>query len=570
MIGDLKLWGSEINHKKRHPLEKPCNTAESLTLRLIHRRFAMSSEKNLIASIFTPRMGYRADAEAIELPASSGKPMSVTYSELAALIDGVKAQLASLHLKKGTVICSSLVNSLEFVVVFLATAALGLVAAPLNPNYKENEVSFYLEDTNTPAIIVPNGTLAEKNVSEGALSAARAAKSRQVRTLEIVHDVPTASRSKSVMRLVDQNGSLPTGEATVAEEDDTALILHTSGTTGRPKAVPLTHKNLLTSMHNIQKTYELSPNDKTFLVMPLFHVHGLICALLSSLLACSSVVIPPRFSASTFWPEFVQTKSNWYTAVPTIHQILLASEKPDPMPKLRFVRSCSSSLSPATLTSLEQLVKAPVLEAYAMTEAAHQMTSNPLPPKPHKAGTVGFGHGVEVKILNEKGEELPVGQNGEVCVRGSNVTNGYIDNEKANQDNFFRLAYNNCLPDVDGFLRTGDQGRMDDDGYLILAGRIKELINRSGEKISPLEVDNALLSLPYVKEAVSFGIPDDMYDELVGAVIVPEPGAAHPVDQAKVQSDLSANLVKFKIPSRVWITDSIPKTYVAFSQLLTH
>ena len=150
------------------------------------------------------------------------------------------------------------------------------------------------------------------------------------------------------------------------------------------------------------------------------------------------------------------------------------------------------------------------------------------------------------------------------------MTNGYIDNEKANQDNFFRLAYNNCLPDVDGFLRTGDQGRMDDDGYLILTGRIKELINRSGEKISPLEVDNALLSLPYVKEAVSFGIPDDMYDELVGAVIVPEPGAAHPVDQAKVQSDLSANLVKFKIPSRVWITDSIPKTYVAFSQLLTH
>ena len=207
--------------------------------------------------------------------------------------------------------------------MFLATAALGLVAAPLNPNYKENEVSFYLEDTNTPVIIVPNGTLAEKNVSEGALSAARAAKSIQVRTLEIVHDVPTASRSKSVMRLVDQNGSLPTGEATVAEEDDTALILHTSGTTGRPKAVPLTHKNLLTSMHNIQKTYELSPNDKTFLVMPLFHVHGLICALLSSLLACSSVVIPPRFSASTFWPEFVQTKSNWYTAVPTIHKILL-------------------------------------------------------------------------------------------------------------------------------------------------------------------------------------------------------------------------------------------------------
>jgi len=516
------------------------------------------SSRTIVPSLFASRESYRRDAEAIELPASAGKPMSISYSELADLVHQVRAQLASWQLPKGTVVCSSLVNSLEFVVVFLATADLGLVAAPLNPNYKESEVTFYLEDTKTPALIVPAGTLSGTDASEGALAAKRAADALSVRVVEIVYGAKT-------LQLVDANGaSTPSADATEASEDDTALILHTSGTTGRPKAVPLTHKNLLTSMHNIKLTYSLSPSDKTFLVMPLFHVHGLVCGLLASLFSGGSVAIPPRFSASSFWTEFVQTRSNWYTAVPTIHQILLSADKPDPMPRLRFVRSCSSALSPSTLAALEKLVDAPVLEAYAMTEAAHQMTSNPLPPKEHKAGTVGIGHGVEVKILDTSGRELPVGKDGEVCVRGANVTQGYIGNEKANRDNFFRLAFKNCPPEVDGFLRTGDQGHKNDDGYLVLTGRIKELINRSGEKISPLELDNALLALPYVKEAVSFGVPDEMYGELVGAVVVLQGDAPADVSQERIQADLSKSLAKFKIPVRVWITGNIPKTYVSY------
>lgn len=516
------------------------------------------SANTIVPSLFAPRDGYRADAEAIELPPSTGKPLSVSYTELAALINQVKAQLASLQLPKGTVICSSLVNSIEFTVVFFATADLGLISAPLNPNYKEKEVAFYLEDTKTPVLIVPPGTLSGAHADEGAQAAKRAAQAMSVRIVEVEFDAQQKS-----MHLVEQNNSLSTGEPTKADTDDTALILHTSGTTGRPKAVPLTHNNLLTTMNNIKNTYALGPHDKSFIVMPLFHVHGLLCGLMASLFAGASVAIPPRFSASTFWSEFAQTHSNWYTAVPTIHQILLASDKPDPMPKLRFVRSCSSSLSPTTLAALEKLVNAPVLEAYAMTEAAHQMTSNPLPPKTHKPGTVGFGQGVEVRILDSRGHELPTGQDGEVCVRGANVTKGYIDNEKANRDNFFRLTYNNCPPEVDGFLRTGDQGHMDNDGYLVLTGRIKELINRSGEKISPLEIDNTLLALPYVKEAVSFGVPDDMYGELVGAVVVLESTAPADINQDKIQTDLSTSLAKFKIPARVWIADSIPKTYVS-------
>lgn len=299
--------------------------------------------------------------------------------------------------------------------------------------------------------------------------------------------------------------------------------------------------------------------------MPLFHVHGLLCGLLASLLAGSCVVLPTRFSASTFWSDFVATGANWYTAVPTIHQILLTVDRPSPMPQIRFIRSCSSALSPATLAAIEDAFKAPVLEAYAMTEAAHQMTTNPLPPGSHKSGTVGTGHGVEVCILNERGEELPAGVPGEVCVRGNNVTKGYINNDKANRESFFRTEYGNCPPEFDGFLRTGDQGLKGEDGYLRLTGRIKELINRSGEKISPLEVDAALLAIPGVQEAVSFAMPSDMYGEIVGATVVLKDDAKH-LEQATLQQALSEKLIKFKIPERIWIVDSIPKTCVHADQ----
>lgn len=412
---------------------------------------------------------------------------------------------------------------------------------------------FYLEDTKSQLLIVPSGTLADaSNASEGALAAVAAAKSLNVRVVEVALDAANAA-----ITLQDASGPLPTGTPRTASPEDTALVLHTSGTTGRPKAVPLTHTNLVTTMHNIQKTYALTSDDKTFLVMPLFHVHGLLCGLLATLLSGGAVVIPPRFSAKSFWEELVASKANWYTAVPTIHQIVLGLPRPEPMPKLRFVRSCSSSLSPSTFAALEEALQVPVLEAYAMTEAAHQMSSNPLPPAKRKPGTVGIGHGVEVKILNDKGKEQPAGVDGEVCVRGPNVTHGYVNNDKANRESFFRASFGHPA-EVDGFLRTGDQGRKDEDGYLVLTGRIKELINRGGEKISPLEVDSALLAINGVKEAVSFAMPDEMYGEIVGAAVVLDDGAK--LDQAAIQNELSEKLIKFKIPQKIWIADSIPKT----------
>lgn len=300
--------------------------------------------------------------------------------------------------------------------------------------------------------------------------------------------------------------------------------------------VPLTHKNLCRTMINIQNTYDLTASDRTLLVMPLFHVHGLLAGFLAPLMSRGSVVVPARFSASEFWKGFVDFKANWFTAVPTIHQILLKNDLPSPMPSIRFVRSCSSPLSPTIHQQLETAFKAPVIEAYAMTEAAHQMTSNPLPPAVRKPGSVGIPQGVTLKIKDEAGYPLPRGKIGEVSVRGENLTPGYLGNAASP----FTPA---------GFLRTGDQGYLDRDGYLFLTGRIKELINKGGEKISPIEIDNVFIQHPKIQDAVSFAIDDELYGQDVAVAVVLQPGVQ--MSSAELLTWFSERVVKFKVPKKV-------------------
>lgn len=275
------------------------------------------------------------------------------------------------------------------------------------------------------------------------------------------------------------------------------------------------------------------------LVMPLFHVHGLLCGLLAPLFTGGSMVVPTKFSATDFWVDFNTHKANWYTAVPTIHQILLKSPLPNPLPKIRFIRSCSSPLSPTVFHQLEEKFKAPVLEAYAMTEASHQMSSNPLPPAKRKPGSVGLGQGVEMRILNEQGDELPTGAEGEICIIGENVTKGYLNNDSANASSYHK----------NGFFRTGDQGKKDEDGYIIITGRIKELINKGGEKISPIELDNVLTRHPKISEAVSFAIPDDLYGQDIGVAVVLKSGEKLAADELK--GWMAEKVAKFKIPKNV-------------------
>lgn len=275
------------------------------------------------------------------------------------------------------------------------------------------------------------------------------------------------------------------------------------------------------------------------LVMPLFHVHGLLAGFLAPLGSGGSAVVPQKFSAGEFWDDFITHKANWYTAVPTMHQILLKNPFPKNMPKIRFIRSCSSPLSPKTFHELEKAANAPVLEAYAMTEAAHQMTSNPLPPGKRMPGSVGLGQGVEVKILDQEGKEVAQGKEAEICIRGENVTKGYLNNPTANATSFTK----------EGFFRTGDQGKKDKDGYVIITGRIKELINKGGEKISPIELDNIINNHPAISEAVSFAMEDELYGQDVGVAVVLKPDGK--LDEAGLKSWMADKVAKFKLPKRV-------------------
>jgi acyl-CoA synthetase (AMP-forming)/AMP-acid ligase II len=315
--------------------------------------------------------------------------------------------------------------------------------------------------------------------------------------------------------------------------------------------VPLSHANLTISAQNVARHYQLTKDDVSLCVMPLFHVHGLVASTLATLSTGGTVVVPAKFSPLSFWRVARDHNVTWYSAVPTLHQLLLARVQPgDAKPagaeKLRFIRSCSASLPPQVMHDLEAAFGAPVLEAYGMTEAAHQMSSNPLPPSDRLPGSVGRGTDVLVSIMDDKGNHLKPGERGEVVIKGPNVTKGYENNPEANASSF-----------TDGWFRTGDQGFLNDAGYLTLVGRLKELINRGGEKISPREIDEVLLAHPAVAEAVAFGVAHPTWgEEVSAAVVLREAGAT----EADLLAYCKEKLADFKRPKQIHITETIPRT----------
>ncbi|KAI3471135.1 hypothetical protein Pfo_027798 [Paulownia fortunei] len=467
----------------------------------------------------------------------SGK-FDLTHARLHQLVEHAASQLLAAGVKPGDVVALTFPNTVEFVVMFLAVIRVRATAIPLNAAYTFDEFEFYLSDSESKLL------LTSKEGNEPAQAAAT--------KLKIPHLSATLPAADSEIILSPTQSELAT-DSLSNDPSDVALFLHTSGTTSRPKGVPLTQQNLYSSVQNIKSVYKISESDSTVIVLPLFHVHGLVAGLLSSLGAGAAVALPAagRFSASTFWSDMNKYNATWYTAVPTIHQIILdrhLSSTETVYPKLRFIRSCSASLAPAIMDRLEEVFGTPVLEAYAMTEATHLMTSNPLPEDgPHKAGSVGKPVGQEMTILDENGVQQGSNAIGEVCIRGPNVTKGYKNNPEANKSAF-----------QFGWFHTGDLGFLDSDGYLHLVGRIKELINRGGEKISPIEVDVILLSHPDIAQAVAFGVPDDKYGEEINCVVIPREGSN--LDDAEVSRFCKKNLAAFKVPKKVFITDSLPKT----------
>ncbi len=464
--------------------------------------------------------------------AITGYGSEVTYDQLRQQVEVLIDKLNELGLGRGNRIAIALPNGLEMIASFLAASIVG-AAAPLNPAYRVDEFKFYLEDTGARALIVPPTGCDEAREAAGD------------QTLIIDADLDDHGQ----VRFSSKGTAGPPLAREYPNPDDIALVLHTSGTTSRPKRVPLSHRNLMISARNVAETYQLSEKDVSLCVMPLFHVHGLVASTLATLLTGGTVVVPPRFNPLSFWSTVRDHQVNWYSAVPTIHQVLLSrareGTKPAGAEQLRFIRSCSSALSPQTMAGLEERFGAPVLEAYGMTEAAHQMASNPLPPGARKPGSVGCGTAVDIGILNEAGDLLPAGTTGEVAIKGPNVFSGYESNAEANAVSF-----------TQSWFRTGDQGYLDDDGYLTLVGRIKELINRGGEKISPREIDEALLAHPAVAEACCFGIPDRVYGEEVAAAVVLRSEAT----EAELNEHCRRSLADFKCPKVFYLVDAIPRT----------
>ena len=453
---------------------------------------------------------------------------SITYDLLRYRVRELGDHLRSLGIDRGDRVAIVLPNGLDAIVSFLAVSSVA-TAAPLNSAYTEDEFRFYLADTRATALITSDqaGEAARKASPDG--------------TLQLSAGV--AAEGPGVGAIGMQPSPQPRPE-------DVALVLHTSGTTSRPKRVPLTHGNLALSAGNIVETYGLTDRDISLCVMPLFHVHGLVASTLSTLLSGGTVVVPPRFNALNFWPLVREYGVTWFSAVPSMHRALLARAErdlgeADGRKRLRFIRSCSAALSASTMWEMEERFGVPVLEAYGMTEAAHQMASNPLPPARRYPGGVGFGTGVEIGIMDQNGELQGPGTRGEVVIQGSSVIRGYEDNPDANAASF-----------ADGWFRTGDQGYLDEDSCLFLVGRLKELINRSGEKISPQEIDEVLLKHPAVVEAVSFGVPHPTHGEEPTAAVV----LGAKAEARELIAHCRKHLAPFKCPRVIHIVDSIPRT----------
>ncbi len=477
-----------------------------------------------------------ANPDAIAIKGSGYSGLS--YAELLRLLEKTVLSLNSQKVGRNDRVAIVLPNGPEMATAFLAVAS-GATAAPLNPAYQKTEFDFYLSDLDASLLIV------EENSQSPAVDAA---KELNIPIMELRKDKEKYA-GKFELLSVEKNDQ-PVEAPAFSNEEDIALILHTSGTTSRPKIVPLSQANICASARNIKATLSLTNQDRCLNVMPLFHIHGLIAAILSSVSAGGSVFCTPGFNALKFFSWMKESQPSWYTAVPTMHQTILSRSAKNndiiSQSPLRFIRSSSSSLPPQVMKQLEQVFSAPVIEAYAMTEASHQMTSNQLPPGQRKPGTVGMAAGPKVAIMDESGTILEQGSIGEIVIQGDNLTAGYDKNAKANAESF-----------VNSWFRTGDQGVLDEGGFLSITGRLKEIINRGGEKISPREVDEVLLDHPAITQVLTFAVAHEKLGEEVAAAIVLNEGQS--LDESEVRSFASERLANFKVPKQILFLDEIPK-----------
>jgi acyl-CoA synthetase (AMP-forming)/AMP-acid ligase II len=455
----------------------------------------------------------------------------VTYESLRQQVMSMAEALARCGIQRGNRVALALPNGMPAIASFLAASVAG-TAAPLNPAYPYEEFVFFLRDTSARVLLCPPTDYEE------------------ARSAAADCGIPVLSvdmKSEGTVHLMDLGRSC---SPTMPSPDDVALILHTSGSTGRPKRVPLRHSNLAYSAANIADTYNLSSQDVALCIMPLFHIHGLVASTLATLRSGGTVVAPTKFKPLSFWRTVREYGVTWYSGVPTMHQLLLArtrEERPSGTGSLRFIRSCSAPLAIEVIHRMEEVFGVPFVEAYGMTEASHQMSANPLPPAVCKHGSVGRATGIRIGIMDAEGNHLAPNERGEVVIQGPSVFQGYENNHEANGCSF-----------VDGWFRTGDQGFLDDDSYLHLTGRIKDLIIRGGENIAPREIDEVLLCHPAVSEAVTFGFDHPTLGEEVATAVVLHD--AQNTSEGELIGFCRQRLAEFKCPKKIYIVEDIPTT----------
>jgi len=489
------------------------------------------------------RLGHIIDAHAETAPGSTALMVGdqrrrITYADLAELVVDHCAALLRRGLHSGDVIGLRSSNSIEFVVALLGAARADIVVATLDPALPWTERRARMDRVGARAVLTdarrPDPIGGEADCPEWCLHI-------------------TTSGAKPEMQLLAPDPGRDVASPLSGLTNDDALIMFTSGTTGSPKLVPWTHGNMAASLDGVASAYQLSPADATVAAMPLFHGHGLIAAMLATLSTGGAVVLPARgrFSAHTFWDDLAAVGATWYTAVPTIHQILLERAPADRRGyrgRLRFIRSCSAPLSTVTMRRMETVFDAPVLAAYGMTETTHQASSVLLSDDERtRMQTVGTPTGLSVRIVDDKGITCPQGASGEIWLQGPAVVRGYLGDAAANATTV-----------VDGWVRTGDLGVVDGNGRVVVQGRIKNQINRGGEKISPEHVEEILIAHPGVTEAAVFGVADALHGEHVGAIVVRRRGSD--LDAAGLTSYCRQHLAPFEIPEQITFADQLPLT----------
>jgi acyl-CoA synthetase (AMP-forming)/AMP-acid ligase II/acyl carrier protein len=459
----------------------------------------------------------------------------LSYGALRVEVNDAVRGLRSLGVRRGDRVAVALTDGPETAVAIIAVAA-AAVCVPLNPDFTAEEWRRYFEDLQ-PAVL-----LTRMDIDSASRSVAHSL------TIPVIDLFPRPGKGSGAFGLRGSGTGRAVSSEVVPTADDDAFILLSSGTTARPKMVPLTHAAVCQSAYNAGAVLQLGPSDRLLGVLPLFHAHGLISGLLTALAAGSSVVCTPGFDPAAFFGWLTEFRPTWYTAVPAIHRVVLshAASHKDGLrgSSLRIIRSASASLPPAVLRELESLFGVPVIETYGMTEAASQIAANPLARR--KAGSVGLPAGAEIAIIDCEGRSLPTGKHGEIALRGPTITRGYC-NDAAATESAFR----------DGWLRTGDFGYLDSDGYLFIIGRLKEVIKRGGQQVAPAEVEQALLSHSEVVEAAVFAVPHELLGENVAAAVVLKPHATATAEKLRIFA--CERLASFKVPGPIHIVPEIPK-----------